>query len=162
MENLPELAVAYHACFRIGAIACPLNVRLKTAELEPLIAQLRPGLYLGQAHLYPRIWPIQPGNLASDARFIVRSEKAGARPWRDLFTDIADRWVPHDPDVDRPAVLLTTSGTTGQPKFVTHTLRTLSAIATSFVHLGFDRQHIAVNAVPMMHVGGLATLLGCV
>src|SRR5215471_17031288 len=64
MANIPELVVAYYACFRIGAIACPLSIRLKTAELRPLLEQLQPVLYLGQAQLYPRIAPIQPGILA--------------------------------------------------------------------------------------------------
>jgi acyl-CoA synthetase (AMP-forming)/AMP-acid ligase II len=161
---LPELAVAYYACFRIGAIACPLNIRFRTAELLPLLHQLRPALYLGQAQLYPQIAPARPDILASNARFIVggASEKSGAQPWEDLFIDIADRSVPHDSDVDMPAVLLTTSGTTGQPKFVAHTSATLSAIADSFLHLGLDEEQIAINAVPMMHVGGLATFLGCV
>jgi len=164
MANLPELAVAYYACFRIGAIACPLNIRFKTAELQPLLHQLRPALYLGQAQLYPQIAPVQPDILASNARFTVggASERSGAQPWDDLFIDIADRSVPHDPDVNMPAVLLTTSGTTGQPKFVAHTSATLSAIADSFLHLGLDEEQIAINAVPMMHVGGLATFLGCV
>ena len=164
MANLPELAVAYYACFRIGAIACPLNIRLKTAELHPLLEQLRPVLYLGQAQLYPQIAPIHPNIVALDARFIVggASENREAQSWSDLFAGIAQRSVPHDPDVDLPAVLLATSGTTGQPKFVAHTPRTLSAVADFFAHLGLDQEHIAVNAVPMMHVGGLATFLGCV
>src|SRR5258708_22894979 len=68
MANLPELAVAYYACFRIGAIACPLNIRFKTVELQPLLHQLRPALYLGQAQLYPQIAPVQPDILASNAR----------------------------------------------------------------------------------------------
>lgn len=162
MANLPELAVAYYACFRIGAIACPLNIRLKTAELRPLLEQLQPVLYLGQAQLYPRIAPIQPGILASDARFIVGGASSGARPWSGLFVDITDRPIGSAADVEKPAVLLITSGTTGRPKFVAHTTRTLSAIADSFVELGLDEDHVAVNAVPMVHVGGFATLLGCV
>ncbi|MCA6110919.1 hypothetical protein [Bradyrhizobium cenepequi] len=52
-----------------------------------------------------------------------------------------------------PVVLLTTSGTTGQPKFVAHTAATLSAIGESFAHLGLDEEHIAINAVPMMRSG---------
>jgi long-chain acyl-CoA synthetase len=164
MANLPELVIAYYACFRIGAIACPLNIRFKAAELQPLLQRLRPVLYLGQAQVYPQISPIEPDILAPDVRFIVggTADKSGARPWADLFTDTADRAIPYDPDDDRPAVLLTTSGTTGQPKFVAHTSATLSAIADSFLHLGLNEEHIAINALPMMHVGGLATMLGCV
>ena len=41
--NGPELAIAYHACFRIGAIAAPLNTRLKSAELDPLRSFILPG-----------------------------------------------------------------------------------------------------------------------
>ncbi|MDB5607131.1 MAG: hypothetical protein JWP25_4031 [Bradyrhizobium sp.] len=164
MANLPELAVAYYACFRIGAIACPLNIRFKTAELELLLHKLRPALYLGQAQLYPEISFVQTDILASNTRFIVGggSENGSTRPWQDLLIDGADRSAPHDPDVDRPAVLLTTSGTTGEPKFVAHTSATLSAIANSFLHLGLNEEQIAINAVPMMHIGGLATFLGCV
>src|ERR1700743_3756931 len=161
MANLPELAVAYYACFRIGAIACPLNIRLKTEELQPLLEQLRPALYLGQARLYREIAPIQADVLASDARFVVgRMNQPGeVQSWRDLLMGAEDRSIRHDPDVDAPAVLLTTSGTTGPPKFVAHALKTLSAIANSFSHLGFDKEQVAVNAVPMVHVGGLATFL---
>src|SRR6201996_8668533 len=59
MANGPELAVGYYACFRIGAIAVPLNIRLKTAELWPLLSRLQPTLYLGEAKLYPEIGPIE-------------------------------------------------------------------------------------------------------
>jgi long-chain acyl-CoA synthetase len=164
MTNLPQLAVAYYACFRVGAIACPLSITFKTAELQPLLHQLRPALYLGQMQLYPQIAPVQPDLLASDARFVVDGarDESGARPWDVLFTDIADRTAPHDAQLDRPAVLLTTSGTTGRPKFVAHTSATLAAIADSFLHLGLHEEQVAINAVPMMHVGGLATFLGCV
>jgi len=55
MANLPELVVAYHACFRVGAIAAPLNIRFKTAELGPLLQRLRPALYIGQADLYSQV-----------------------------------------------------------------------------------------------------------
>src|SRR6516165_8562524 len=52
MANLPELVVAYLACFKVGAIAAPLNIRLKKTELELLLQRLRPSLYIGQAALY--------------------------------------------------------------------------------------------------------------
>jgi hypothetical protein len=46
MADLPEFVVAYLACFQVGAIAAPLNIRLKNAELEPLLQRLSPSLSL--------------------------------------------------------------------------------------------------------------------
>ena len=71
LANLPELVIAYHACFRIGAIAAPLNLRFKTAELRPLLQRLRPALYIGQAALYGQVAPIDSATLGSSARFVV-------------------------------------------------------------------------------------------
>jgi long-chain acyl-CoA synthetase len=59
-------------------------------------------------------------------------------------------------------VLLATSGTTGQPKFVAHTPATLSAVANICAHLELNRGHIAVHAMPMTHAIGLFTFLACV
>ena len=58
MANLPELVIAYLACFRVGVIAAPLNIRFKTAELRALLERLRPALYVGQATLYNRVTSI--------------------------------------------------------------------------------------------------------
>jgi uncharacterized membrane protein YfcA len=55
MANLPEMAIAYFACFQVGAIACPLNDRLKAAELQPLLQRLQPVLYIGQSQFYPEV-----------------------------------------------------------------------------------------------------------
>jgi len=51
-ENVPEFVVTYLAWFQGGAIAAPLNIRLKTSELEPLLERLRPSLYVGQGGPY--------------------------------------------------------------------------------------------------------------
>jgi long-chain acyl-CoA synthetase len=161
MANLPELAVAYYACFHIGAIAAPLNTRFKTAELRPLLKRLRPSLYLGQARLYPQVAPVEPEILASDARYIVGdvSDDAQAQAWERLFEGADQTSILHEADIDSPAVLLGTSGTTGVPKFVTHTAGTLSAATDACSHLGFEDEQIAINAVPMVHASGLTTFL---
>jgi acyl-CoA synthetase (AMP-forming)/AMP-acid ligase II len=55
MPNRPEFVVAVYACFHIGAVAVPLNIRLKTVELKPLLERLRPALYIGDANLYSQV-----------------------------------------------------------------------------------------------------------
>src|ERR1700761_7992613 len=86
MTKLPEMAVAYYACFRIGAIAAPVSVRLKTAELRPSLQRLRPSLYLGDAKYYPAVAPIEPELLPAGARFVIGAvDDPQARPWAALF-----------------------------------------------------------------------------
>jgi acyl-CoA synthetase (AMP-forming)/AMP-acid ligase II len=164
MANLPEFVIAYHACFRIGAIAAPLNIRFKTAELSPLLQRLRPALYIGQAALYEQVAPIESSVLRSNDRFVVDGPVADPRvqPWTSLLAETDSNPVRFTPDVDAPAVLLTTSGTTGQPKFVIHTLATLAKTAEAFEHFDFDSDQITALSCPMAHGSGLFTLLACI
>jgi long-chain acyl-CoA synthetase len=150
MANLAELVVAYYACFRIGAIAAPLNTRLKTAELRPLLERLQPALYIGQADLYRRIAAIDASIIPSNARFIVGDavDDRWVQPLTKLLEEGKVGPVGTLPDVHAPAVLLTTSGTTGQPKFVTHTQATLAASADSARHQGLDEDDIAPSPCP--------------
>jgi acyl-CoA synthetase (AMP-forming)/AMP-acid ligase II len=87
MLNIPELVVAYCACFRIGAIAVPLNARYKQAEIESMIERTRPVLYLGHAALYANVIDIDTHLLPLSARYVVGLENGDdtAVPWTDLM-----------------------------------------------------------------------------
>ena len=163
MANLPQLVIAYFACFRVGAIAAPLNIRLKAAELGPLLQRLQPALYIGQATLYNQVASIDPLILPANRRFAVDGSVNDPRiqSWTRLFAETNGKPVRVAPDVDAPAVLLATSGTTGEPKFVIHTLATLSEAAQSFEHLDLDSDQITALFCPMVHGSGLFTLLAC-
>jgi long-chain acyl-CoA synthetase len=161
MPNRPEMAIAVYACFRIGAIACPTNLRFKTAELREVFQRLQPALYLGEEQLYSYVETIEPEILAKEKRFVTGPGTAyrGAMPWGALLINAAAGSLPLEPDRDAPAVLLTTSGTTGAPKFVTHTPATLSAIVDAFVDSDLDAAQTVLNACPMVHGTGLFTFL---
>src|ERR1700742_3071154 len=70
MPNRPEMAIALYACFRVGAIACPTNLRFKTAELREIFQRLQPTLYLGDEQLYSHVETIELSILAGEKRFI--------------------------------------------------------------------------------------------
>jgi acyl-CoA synthetase (AMP-forming)/AMP-acid ligase II len=58
--------------------------------------------------------------------------------------------------------LINTSGTTGQPKFVVHTPATLAETLDLIAnHWGFS-DDVMVDALPMAHIIGLITFLGCI
>jgi long-chain acyl-CoA synthetase len=83
-------------------------------------------------------------------------------PWSALFINEATTDplpTSLEPDEDAPAVLLTTSGTTGRPKFVIHTPATLSATMEALAHPDFDIAQTVLNACPMVHGTGLFTFL---
>jgi acyl-CoA synthetase (AMP-forming)/AMP-acid ligase II len=165
MPNSPEMAVAVYACFRIGAIACPTNLRFKTAELRELFQRLQPALYLGEEQLYSYVETIEPEILAGDKRFVIGTRAAykGAMPWWALLIgSVGAGALPPEPDNDAPALLLTTSGTTGAPKFVTHTPATLAATMNAFQHVDFGVGQTVLNTCPMVHGTGLFTFLASV
>src|SRR5207247_7501110 len=54
-----EIVLCYYACFKIGAVAVPLNVRLKGPELEYVLHHSGARLYLGQADLFPEVQAVR-------------------------------------------------------------------------------------------------------
>jgi long-chain acyl-CoA synthetase len=129
MPNRPEFVVAVYACFHIGVVAVPLNSRLKTVELKPLLEQLQPALYICDANLYSQVDAIDCSILPREKRFVAGDmrEDKGVQPWASLLSD-GSAPLPVTADVHSPAVLLATSGTTGVPKNVIHTQATLAAL----------------------------------
>jgi acyl-CoA synthetase (AMP-forming)/AMP-acid ligase II len=165
MPNTPEMAVAVYACFGVGAIACPTNLRFKTAELREVFQRLQPALYLGAEQRYSYVETIEPEILAAEKRFVAGPSGAykGALAWSALLIDgVGAGSMPTEPDKDAPALLLTTSGTTGKPKFVTHTPATLSATVNALQHVDLDPGQTVLNPCPMVHSSGLFTFLGSV
>jgi long-chain acyl-CoA synthetase len=164
MFNIAELVIAYFACFRIGAVAAPLNTRFKTAELRAVLKRLRPRVYVGQPQLYSQVAAIETDILAADSRYVVGEAVVGSRvqPWTNLLQDSARIALPELPHADSPAVLLSTSGTTGLPKFVTHTAATLTAAAEACGRLELDSPQIAINSLPLVHSAGFFVALACV
>ncbi|HVJ51202.1 MAG TPA: AMP-binding protein [Aliidongia sp.] len=163
MTNVPEIALACFACFRTGAIAVPLNIRLKTAELQPLLERLRPVLYLGHAQLYAVIEPIAADILP--ARFVVGGPVTDPRvqPWAMLFEQADAAVSLPEPDAGEPVVLLATSGTTGLPKFVAHSLTTLAIFTEKIMKVvDLDSGQVVIGSAPMVHGSGLFILLSCI
>ena len=162
MMNRPEYLVAYYACFRLGAIAAPLRTAFKFAELEPLLQRLKPALYIGETALYENVAPLDAAVLPRDRRFVVDGPSRGKDgiPWEKLFESDGSTDAPALPGADQPAVLITTSGTTGEPKFVVHTATTLSESADLLIDgSGWSREDVMAMPLPLAHASGLFMFL---
>ena len=165
MMNRPELIVAYYACFQLGAIAAPLRTAFKFAELAPILQRLKPALYIGEMSLYGNVAPVDASILAPNKRFVVNGtfEDHGVQPWETLFDVATNESLSISPASYKPAVLINTSGTTGQPKFVAHTPATLSETIDLVVrHWGFSDDDVWIEPLPMAHISGIIVFLACI
>jgi acyl-CoA synthetase (AMP-forming)/AMP-acid ligase II len=164
MTNRPEMLVAYYACFQLGLIAAPLRTAFTPAELIPLLERLQPALYIGEVSLYDNVAPMDHSRLSFEKRFVVGGivDDFRVENWQKLFDTDSNARISVPVDIDAPAVLINTSGTTGVPKFVTHTHATLAATGELAIeHFGFERNGGLVEYLALAHASGLMTFLAC-
>jgi long-chain acyl-CoA synthetase len=137
LPNGPEFAVAYYGVLRAGGVVVPMNPLLKAREAEYLLSDS------GARHLFV------PHGSASTTCAGVRTH---------VVEQAAGRW--RAPRIERDesdtAVILYTSGTTGQPKGaeLTHggLIRNAQITATTLLRLGPD--DVILGCLPLFHAFG--------
>jgi acyl-coenzyme A synthetase/AMP-(fatty) acid ligase len=118
-----EWVIAMLACFRMGAIALPLNPQLSAADLAYRVGVTNPSLAIGEAGYLAALPDGIPAFDMDDLERIFDEDIAQATPAK-----VADL------EPDEPALIVFTSGTTAEPKGVVHTQRYLLGQAVQAQH----------------------------
>ena len=145
-ENCAAVAACVFGASRLGAVAVPVNARMKPVELAKIAG-----------HCTPRATVFTVAQ-SDDAR----QHAAGANIRQTSFGEIA---LTADPDVPEAeptdvAVLLYTTGTTGDPKGVMLTHGNLDFAGNASANLrGMGPDERIYGALPLTHVFGLASML---
>ena len=148
LPNVPEFASVYYGILRAGAVVVPMNPLLKEREVAYYLDDAQAGLVFA--------WPgcADPASVgAQRAGATCVLVDAGFGPRLDAVSPMAGAVARIDADT---AVLLYTSGTTGQPKGaeLTHAnLRTnVEVFATDLVSVGPD--DVIFGGLPLFHSFG--------
>ncbi|HKP79387.1 MAG TPA: long-chain fatty acid--CoA ligase [Phenylobacterium sp.] len=146
--NGPELPVALFASGVLGRPFAPLNYRLPDDDLRRLLARTAPAVAIVDDDMIERVGGV-PGVVLRSRSDFERASADVVSPSRALQAE--------DPDV---AVLLFTSGTTGEPKAAVLRHRHLTAYVTSSVEFaGADETEAALVSVPPYHIAGVSAVL---
>ena len=130
-----------------GVPFVPVNYRLADDELRAILSRTAPAVAVVDDDAVGRVADVDGLTVLSPAALQARAE--AATPAEAAFAD-----------PDAIAVLLYTSGTTGEPKVAVLRHRHLASYVISTVEfMGAGDDHAALVSVPPYHVAGIATIL---
>jgi long-chain acyl-CoA synthetase len=148
MPNCAEYVIAYFACFKLGALAGPVNSLLKTEEISYVIANSEAKALLVNSEFLSRVEGLG-GELK---HVIVFDDEAEAT------RDFAEGGLP-DPSIEKDdeAIIIYTSGTTGKPKGCLLTHGNVMANARQITDwLGFTERDRLLTVMPLFHMNAVS------
>jgi len=163
MLNSLEWYITYMAILKTGATVTPLNFRFASADIKYAADVTKCKAFILGDGFVPRVQPIQ-----SELDYCKKYICVGANVPSDMvsYADIVKDGDPTDilvdVDDDEMAELMFTSGTTGAPKPVNHTHKTLFYIGIGNAltyNEGYDSVYLAPH--PFYHSGTLFLSFPC-
>jgi len=113
--NRVEWVLALLACWRMGAVALPCNTQLRRHDLEHRVTAASPTLCIGEQHLLAELPPAVEAMTLAEVRAALDEDRAQEPP-----AAVAELGA------EDPALIVFTSGTTGEPRAVLHAQRYLA------------------------------------
>jgi len=146
--NSPAFPVALFAAAAAGRPFVPLNYRLPDADLRRLVERTTPCLLIADPDLLPRVADLAGVDGVSSDAFLAFAANGGSGA---LETEA---------DEDDIALLLFTSGTTGEPKAAILRHRNLAAYVVQTVEFaGSEEDEALLVSVPPYHIAGVSAAL---
>ena len=127
--NRIEWVLGLLACWRMGAVALPCSTMLRRHDLEHRIAAANPKLCVGEEELLAELPDRVPAMTMADVAAVMDEDRPQETP------AAVEEMGPED-----PALIVFTSGTTGEPRGVVHAYRYLLGQQTQAEHWFGSRQ----------------------
>ncbi|MBU6453860.1 MAG: acyl--CoA ligase [Cyanobacteria bacterium REEB67] len=155
--NSPELAATIMAGWRLGVECVPIDFRMTTGELANVAVKLRCRLAFVYKPFFKDVEALQALEKeleSSSTKLLCLTEIAKHEP------DSKERPLTAFANLNHPAFMILTSGTTGMPKAAVHDLASLVPNLHELAEMGgIKKAQKALIPVPISHVLGLEVML---
>jgi long-chain acyl-CoA synthetase len=157
LSNCAEYALSYFACWKIGAVAGPVNALLKAHEIGYVIGHSEASVLVTEASYWPHIEQVHAGLPLLEEIVLLDAIIEGTVHYPTEVERQSLELGPIDIDPTDDAIIIYTSGTTGQPKGALLTQRNLLANARQIADwLKFDAADRFLCTMPLFHMNAVA------
>ena len=153
LPNSAEYVIAYFACFKLGALAGPVNSLLKPEEMAYVVGDSEAKLLLYHPQFAEQVAGLRGGVPTLREAVPFDDGRAAAAG----HADEPGAWGETRLTRDDEAIIIYTSGTTGRPKGCLLTHGNLIANARQIVGwLGFTEDDRLLTVMPLFHMNAVA------
>jgi long-chain acyl-CoA synthetase len=153
MPNSAEYVIAYFACWKIGALAGPVNSLLKADEIRFALNDSEAKMLLVGSQFQSTIDEIRPELTHLESVVTFDDELEATKD----FSETAAKSAKIEIEKTDEAIIIYTSGTTGKPKGCLLTHENLLANARQIAGwLGFDERDRLLTIMPLFHMNAVS------
>lgn len=153
LPNSAEYVIAYFACFKLGALANPVNSLLKAPEMAYVISDSEAKALLVHSEFQGQLEALR-GSLPK-LRSVIRFDDEGKAT--EDFANTEDVLPSVELNKNDEAIIIYTSGTTGKPKGCVLTHGNLLANARQIVAwLNFKEADRLLTMMPLFHMNAVS------
>ncbi len=153
LPNGVEYVTAYFACFKLGALAGPVNSLLKSEEMSYVVGNSEAKIILYNSQFAEQVSEVRATVPTLTGALLFDDEAEASKE----FGGEADAWSETQIESEDEAIIIYTSGTTGKPKGCLLTHANLIANARQIVEwLGFTEDDRLLTIMPLFHMNAVS------